>query len=285
MGPGLLIDNQRASLQGWRWQSPDLFGTPFDFDIFGGGADPQFGGYSAWDGGSWNGTRMTSSARDAYVAMGLSYDSSIGEFGFNWLANGVEDEIGMSGYYTGSIFGRAVAVEHAWLTRLRTGLEGISGIDNSDPCGWMASAEILKGNGWGVTGFYSDCDAYFNPYFSIANPYYEEYGGPGIPWERWLRNPLVMANLEVIGGELDLTIGGSPFTFCYYSTANYNSDDWNANPVFDSRLPYKALWAVNHTRQLADGVNLTLTYGRQVGRPSMDVDDVEMASAGIMIGF
>jgi len=253
--------------------------------IFGGGADPQFGGYSAWDGGTWNGTRVTSSARDAYVAMGISYDSSIGEFGFNWLANGVEDEIGMSGYYTGSIFGRAVAVEHAWMTRLRTGLEGIAGIDNSDPCAWMASAEILKGNGWGLTGFYSDCDAYFNPYFSIANPYYETYGD-GIPWERWLRNPLTMANLEVLGGELNVSIGGSPFTFCYYDI-DANSNDWNANPLWggsSSTSPYDTLYGVSHTRELASGVNLTLTYARQEGSSSY-YDDLELASAGIMIGF
>jgi len=297
MGPGLLIDNQRSSIQGWRWQATDLFGSPFDFDIVGGGADPRFGGNSwAWefvdiDEYAWaypsTGDRMTSSSRDAYVAMGLSYDSSIGEFGFNWLANGVEDEIGMSGYYTGSIFGRAVAVEHAWLTRLRSGLEGIAGLDSSDPCGWMASAEILKGNGWALSGFYSDCDAYFNPYYSIANPYYEAYGD-GIPWERWLRNPLTMANLEVLGGELDINIGGSPFTFCYYDI-DANSNDWSCNPLFgwsgaSSTAPYDTLYAVSHTREIANGVNLTLTYARQEGSSS-SYEDLELASAGIMIGF
>jgi hypothetical protein len=110
--------------------------------------------------------------------------------------------------------------------------------------------------------------------------------GPGIPWERWLRNPLVMSNLEVLGGELDLTLGGAPFTFCYYDV-DANSVDWNANPLWSgsaSVAPYDTLYGVSHTRELADGVNLTLSYARQEGSSS-SYADLEMASAGIMIGF
>ncbi|MFO7945686.1 MAG: hypothetical protein R6V19_02565, partial [Armatimonadota bacterium] len=149
-------------------------------------------------------------------------------------------------------------------------------------------------------------------YYSVVNPYYETYASnagawpndnvAGIPWERWLRNPLAMPNLEVLGGTLDITLGSTPFTLSYYdldAVAEHCGGGtwWNSNPYYYSgnfggaptnsnwsSPPYDTLYGVSTTQELADGVNATFTYARQDAALS-GVEDLEMAQAAIQIGF
>ncbi|MFP3903990.1 MAG: hypothetical protein ACLFWB_07090, partial [Armatimonadota bacterium] len=305
-GQGLLIDNQRQSIQGWRTTTNDVFGTSLDFDVFAGGAN------YTWN-PTWTQQDLQPAERDSdgYVAARLSYDTSRGAFGVNYLGTGFDDERGFSVDYTGSIFGRALALEAATLTQQATGVEEMSGAcgDVKDASAYMANLELLKGGNWALNGYYSRSDATYNPYYSVVNPYYETYASnagawpndnvAGIPWERWLRNPLAMPNLEVLGGTLDITLGSTPFTLSYYdldTTSSYsrtcgNSPDsswWDSNPYYHGYRgmdpQYDTLYGISTTQELADGVNATFTYARQDAALA-GKEDLEMAQAAIQIGF
>jgi len=209
---------------------------------------------------------------------------------------------------------RELYAEYATLTTDTFGTENFFG---GDPDAWMAMVDIFKGNGWGLRGYYSDLDAMYHPYFSSVNPYWEPYGDdyqpalssaliggstrwqPWIPWERWLRNPLAMSNVEVIGGQLDFTIGNTPFEAMYYSLDN-NSSDWSQTQwatylgyLADPSAPlYDTLWAIRMTQPLADGVDMTLTYACQQassvsGNSEFEVEfpDVQLLVAGVVVPF
>jgi len=271
-GPGLLVDNQRQSQQGWRLQTNDVLGTRLDLDVFAGAADYTLTRHP----NSLDPTRS-----DGYVAARLNYDCSRGDFGVNYLGSGQDDERGYSVDYTGSIFGRALTVEHAVLTQLA--LRDPS----NDPKATIANLELLKGGNWALSGYYSDADYDFSLYYSVMNPYFEtlapgagnantgKAGQPaGVPWERWLRNPLVLSDYTVMGAQVDFTFAAIPFTFCYYDL----DTDISGTPAYD------ALYAVSATKQLADGVNLNVTYGTQCATGA-GVDDLQLLQAGVIIGF
>ena len=253
MGPGLLVDTQRQSVQGWRCQTNDVLGSRLDLELFAGAANY-----------CWIHTERDVATpdpiSDGYVAVRLAYDSGRGEFGFNYLGSGSDLERGYSLDYTGSIWGRAIVVEHARQTQLRANVDPAT-----TPQATMVSAELLGGAGWALTGFWSDADAGYNPYYSLMNPYYEVLGAGTTPaWERWLRNVPVMQNSQVLGGELDFSLAGTPFTFCYYNIASSS-------------------WALSTSKELADGVTATFTYASQ-GDGCFGTDD-ELLQGGVIIGF
>ena len=118
-----------------------------------------------------------------------------------------------------------------------------------------------------------------------------------IPWERWLRNPLAMPNVEVIGGQLDFQLGGMPIEAMYYSL-NGNGSNWSktqwatgdawgfmgGEPLFDT------LWAIRMTKPVADGLDVTLTYATQEAAPwtNEEVDwlpDAKLIVAGVVVPF
>ncbi len=254
MGPGLLVDTQRQSVQGWRCQTNDVLGSRLDFELFAGAAN--YG---------WIHTMGATPdpVSDGYVAARLAYDSGRGEFGFNYVGSGADLERGYSLDYTGSIWGRAIVIEHARQTQLANDTDPAT-----VPNATMVSAELLGGPGWALTGFWSDADEGYDPYYSLMNPYFEMLGAgvpPGnIAWERWLRNVPVMQNRRVLGGELDFSLAGTPFTFCYYNIAS-------------------SAWALSTSKELADGVTATFTYASQ-GRGCFG-DDIELLQGGVVIGF
>ena len=271
-GNGILVDNQRKSLQGWRCQTPDLFGTRLDLDVFAGGGGMNY----AW----MHPAPAALYPSNGYVAARLNYDTSRGDFGVNYLGSGYGEERGWSLDYTGSIFGHGIAVDYGRLTQDIPNTPAFSDAD-----AWMVDLELLKGRSWAVNGFYSTAESAYNPTYSVMNPYFEwldprglagTLGLPGaIPWERWLRNTPIAAGLDVLGGTLDFAIGSTPFTFCYYDV---DFETGIGSPAYD------ALYALSATRELADGVNMTFTYARQNGS-SVSYEDVDLLQAGVQIGF
>ncbi len=256
-GLGLLYDNQGLSQQGWRYQIADLFGTNLNFDVFAGGSNA-----------TWT-NDYTPETEDGVLVGRLAYASHRGDFGVNYLSSGAGKEEGYSFDYTGSIFGHALSAEYATQTKW------ISGTDTDDPDAIVANLELLKGAGWGLSGFYSNVDSGYDTEYSILNPYYEQLGNgtTGYDWERWMRNTPVFWGTEVIGGQLNFNAFGSPFNVCYY--------DMDIDGSVDA---YDALYAISTTQSLADGVNLNLSYARQDGT-SASYDDLELLQAGITIGF
>jgi len=181
----------------------------------------------------------------------------------------------------------------------------------------MAMVDIVGGSNWGLRGYYSDLDPGFDPYFSSVHPYWESYGDdyqpaistaliggstkwqPWIPWEKWLRNPLAMPNVEVMGGQLAFTIGGTPFEAMYY-TLDANSSNWGHTQwapylgwLADPSEPlYDTLWGIRMTKTVADGVDVTLTYARQEpssasqnGEFQDAFEDVQLLVAGVVVPF
>jgi len=114
-----------------------------------------------------------------------------------------------------------------------------------------------------------------------------------IPWERWLRNPLAMPNVEVIGGQLDFQIGGMPIEAMYYSLDG-NGPYWNQTQwatlgswgFMDSQPLFDTLWAVRMTKTVADGVDVNLTYAtQQAAAGESGLPDVKLIVAGVVVPF
>jgi hypothetical protein len=157
----------------------------------------------------------------------------------------------------------------------------------------MGMLDIWKTNKFELTGFYSTADAEFDLYYSSINPYFEtlqdNLPSGAIPWERWLRRPLVMSNLEVIGGQLMVELGNIPFQVAYYDL------DTNAGPnnywnPYDpsgtqlSGLSYNQLWSVNATVPVNDTIDLTFTYAHQEPISSA-YPTLDLVQAGVQVPF
>ena len=266
-GNGILVDNQRQSQQGWRCQTPGLFGSSLGLDVFAGAStygwtDPQ---------------TLDRYPSDGYVAARLAYDTSRGDFGFNYLGSGLGEERGWGLDYTGSIFGHAIAVDYGRLDQDKAETSA------PDSDAWMIDLELLKGRSWAINGFYSTAELAYSPTYSVLNPYFEWLDpwnmagaktGAAYPWERWLRNTPIIAGLDVLGGTLDFAIGSTPFTFCYFDV-DVESGSGSA--------PYDTLYALSATRELADGVNVTFTYARQNADTAPKSSN--LLQAGVQIGF
>jgi hypothetical protein len=285
-GPGLLVDNQRLSQQGIRFQTPGVFGSKIDLDLFAGAAT------YAWQ--HWEAPVVSTPGpvSDGYVAGRLAYNLGRGALGFNYLSSGVDWERGWSVDYVGSIFGRPLAVEHARLTQMPWGKQSSSSVTSEqyshpagDPKATIASLGLINSRNFSLTGFYSKADDYYNPAYSIMNPYYEElaYGAgfratnnpnPGIPWERWLRNAPVFPGLRVLGGQVGFHLGSTPFTICYYDV-DYSQS--SGTP------PYDTLAALTFSRPLASGVDLNVTYGLQ--RASTPHTDLQLIQGQVTIAY
>jgi len=314
-GLGLLVNNERMSQQGVRAQFDDTLGF-LDWEFFAGGAGYDFSSfgieaienlifsdttYGNWFGGS--------GLDDGYLSARVNLvDSPSWAIGGNWLADGFGQEEGYSADLWLKFFGnRELFVEYG---RLKTQPTGASSGLAEDPSALMAMVDIFKGKGWGLRGYYADLDPFYNPYYSTANPYWEPYGDDyqpalgaallfgatrhqvWIPWERWLRNPLAMPNVEVIGGQLDFQIGGMPIEAMYYSldgkTPYWNQTQW-ATPAswgyIGTDAPYDTLWAVRMTKTVADGVDVNLTYATQQAASSVGLSDVKLIVAGVVVPF
>ena len=101
-----------------------------------------------------------------------------------------------------------------------------------------------------------------------------------------------MTNFEVMGGTLEFGLAGLPFEVCYYSLDTNAPGYWNAyNPSPTAHgvtsLSYDALYGVTVRKEVADGVDFSLTWGHQAaagGAPST-VDDLDLLQGAVTVGF
>lgn len=277
-GMGLLVDNERASQQGVRLQVKDIFNSNVDVDVFGGGV----ASFLTWDttgpdAGSnfaevWN-------YNDGYVSARAAYARPTWSLGFNWLQDGVNKEQGWSADLAAQIWGRDVRVEVA--QQLKTwDSEELT----DDNLAIMASADLWRGDNWRLSGYFSQADVYYAPAYSALNPYYEvvdryvdisPFMGSAVPWEKWLRNPLVETGYRVFGGQLDFQLGSVPFTVAYFDR---QAMDMAPDAVYD------ALFAVSTSKKIADGITANLTYARQQAAESHH-DDLQLLQGSVTVGF
>ena len=274
-GMGLLVNNERMSQQGVRLQLNDVMDTGVNIDTF-------FGGVAAFL--SWpfpgatdpyNFAREAGAPRsDLYFSARASYSRPSWTLGVNYLQTGVDEEQGWSADLAAQIWNRDVRVEYAQQEKDFVGTT-IPGSNEA----WMASADIWRGSHWRLTGFYSKAGDQYDPQYSALHPYFEAVSraetGPTffVPWEKWLRNPLVERGYETFGGHLDFSIGSFPFTVAYF--------DRNGSGFAEA---YDQLWAVGVSKQLADGITANMTYGYQSANLGF-LQDQKLLQASVTVGF
>ncbi len=275
-GCGLLVNNERKSQQGIRGQFSNVWGTNLDWEFFAGGSTYKFL--------SWVGE-----TNDGYLSARMQWDNPSWRIGGNYLANGYGQEEGWSVDLWAKFWGnRELYFEYA---RMLTDALGFDNWSINNPAAYMAMLDIWKGRNWSLRGYYSDLDAAYDVWYSTANPYFEWYRWTGdqVPWERWLRNPLAMANLEVIGGQLDFSIGSTPIQLAYYNL-EANSSYWGYSYwpwlTGSSEVPYDTLMAVRVSREVADGVTAVLTYARENANSYYSyLQDQELLMLEAVVGF
>jgi len=168
------------------------------------------------------------------------------------------------------------------------------------PSALCASVQLLQTRDLVLSGFFSTADPGYDIYYSAINPYYELlYGGaaPGsyIPFERWLRRPPVLSNVQVLGGRLAFEAGNTDLEIVYYSLRDnagpanwwnpYNPNLRPGGPNYDlGGLYYDTLYAFMASYQLTPGLDLELTYAHQ--EPSdARVRELNLLQAGVSVGF
>jgi len=263
-GMGLLVDNERKSQQGLRVQVSDIFGSNLDLDVFGGGVD---GAFSVQPSADYN-FPVVFGKTDGYVSGRLAYTRPSWSLAANYVGTGINDERGWSADLAAQIWGRDVRAEYA---NLNTNRIGATPAENN---AWMASADLWRSSNWSLTGFYSDAEKNYNVGYSILNPYYEDIKTlqPGIPWEKWLRNPLVVSNTRVLGGHLNFNVGSVPFSAAYFDVK-----------AKSGATAFDTLWAVGTSKQLAEGITANLTYAQQMSATA--AADQKLLQASVSVGF
>jgi len=283
-GMGLLVNNERMSQQGVRLQLNDVMDTNVNLDVFAGGV-ASFLTRPFFNTDPYNFANMygfMGGRRDWYLSGRASYSRPSWTLGANWLQDGVAKEEGWSVDLAAQVWGRDVRVEYA-----RQSKNALGAHQGSNNEALMASAQIWHGRNWGLTGFFSKADGQYDPQYSALHPYYEAVNPleaslpwvPWVPWEKLLRNPLVERGFTHIGGHLDFTIGSFPFAVMYLNR-ELNS------PIFPGLYEaYDHLVAVSVSKQFAEGITGSLTYGFQHATGILPIDDQQLLQGAVTVGF
>jgi len=291
---GLLVDNERQAQEGLRLVWNDLAGTNVNLETFYGGSTPT------WVAPIEDASGPDISQGDTYWTARASYQRPNWAIGANWLINGMAKEEGYSAdLWTRFWGGRELKIEYAVQTQA---LDGDDYVSHSEPAAVLATVDVWKGNNWGLRGYFSDLDAEYDPWYSVANPYFEPYGindngSQWIQWGRILDNPLALSNLQVAGGLLDFSLFNADFQAAYYNVQK-NSDFWGhtlwscTDGSGPEDVPYDGIFTLGMTKKVADGVNFNLLYGHQMARSesvsaesSSGLDDVDIFMARVAVGF
>ena len=292
---GLLVDSGFASQQGVRGQWNNIGGSAFSFDSFvgSGGINPtaflpdaQRYSFQVRD------TDLDQDVHDTYTAMMLKYAKPNWSLGFEWLPNGVGAETGTAvDAYLNFWGGRNLYAQYARQTH---GIDyDDAGLDRNKA--FMGMVDVWKASNWQLRGYYSDCGPDYSVTNSALNPYYEHIGDPnqgiGMDWERFTRNPLVMQNLKVRGGMLDFKLFNTPFTVAYYDLKPHTQNYGGEFQTFSDGTPlWNKLYTAGLRREIANGVELNLTYGlqRSANDPTgrlLRPDDARLLEGRITLGF
>ena len=256
-GLGLVVNNDRKSLQGVRMQATDLWGSNFDLDVFAGGGNMDYSfRFPAW--GDLLGLGYLG---DSYLAARLSYDRPSWAVGVNYLANGYAEEEAWSADLWWKYWGdRELWAEYAEQKQFFDG--GDPDDMDLDPYAVLVMADLWKAPKWWLRGMWGKTKDFYSIVYSTLNPYFEDYvvrpweSGvvPGyIPVERWTRCVPIFRQVETIGGTLGFKLGSWPIEFSYY----------DLDQVDDAPLAYDKLWSISVSKEVANGVTLHLLYGRE----------------------
>jgi hypothetical protein len=298
-GLGLLVNNERKSQQGISAKFNNIWGTNVDFNVFAGGSEYDWTSNVWWLPDLTTGP-VSQGVQDGYLAGQLTYARPSWKVGGEYLRDGYAKEEGWAADFWAKFWGRELYAQYAQLLTSRDGTD-VDFWTHNKPTAVMAMLDVWKGKNWALRGYYSDVDAEYDVWYSTLNPYYENYGSANnltIPWERWLRNPIAMTNVQAIGGQLELNLGKTPFEIAYYSL-DRNSGYWSKSPyggiLADNvsatdpgvELPYDQLFSVRVSREVADGVKVGLTYALQSANSKFAVplDDQKLLSAEVTVGF
>ncbi|MGQ9733258.1 MAG: hypothetical protein ACUVX8_18525, partial [Candidatus Zipacnadales bacterium] len=266
---GLVADNERLSLQGIRGTAESLWGTDLNFDMFFGGAsyDEGFSLLNEWS--------------DGYGAFRLAYERPHWGVGGTWLATGYSEEEAWGADIWLEIWGRDLMLEYANLLQFMNGARPPSAINN--PSCWMGKVELLDTPSFKITASVSRTDAVYEATYSTLNPYWEliDYGlDPSVgqmPWERWLRAPLVLRGAMLYSGDVQFSLGSVPLHLRYV-----NVDAVNPNLPWGT---YPHLLAASATKEIVEGLSVQFIYARQIADSDLPLDDIDLLQASAVVEF
>lgn len=283
-GLGLVVNNERLSQQGVHCLIEDFLIDPLSLEFFFGGANYQH--YSH----PW------SSMSDNYLSMYLEYRQNNWSIGIPWLIDGYSSETRAGQKYHERAFGvnfwwnftgdqnlyieYASQQEHA--NRPLFKRDGVS-----DPYAYMVIADLVSTSSFDLTGILANIEAEYDIVYSSLHPYYEILCGPSsraFPYERWLRRPLAIPNIRMIGGEGTFHLGRGewPLDFFYYQLSK-TSDWWEASPV--DGLYYDQLYGLRLRHEIANGIETSLTWAHQEPVDSTTDDPTDLLQFRTTLSF
>jgi len=272
-GLGLVVNNERLSQQGIHCQINPVFVDDLHFEGFFGGANTGFLS-EPW-----------STNNDGYGSVYLEYRRPRWSLGVPYLINGYSTDRQTGEQYDEEAWGvdcwwnyagnKDLYVEYAQ-QRGHANRHIFQRDGNSYPDALIVVLDIISTNELELTGIMTDVHAEYDIIYSSLHPYYELLCDPGgrrtLPYERWLRRPLTMTNLEVWGGQgtWHFADGAYPLDVFYYDVSA-NSDWWEDSPL--DAVRYDQLYGARLRHEFSDRVECSLTWAHQ--EPANSTTDPE----------
>jgi len=284
-GLGLVVNNERLAQQGVHFVIPELLVDNVRLEGFFGGANTGFLS-EPW-----------STNNDGYGSLYLEYVQPRWSIGVPWLINGYStdtldgdeyDEEAWGVDFWWNYWGRndlyfEYAYQEGHANRPVYTREG-----NSHPEAYMLILDLITTDELELTGVITDVEAEYDIIYSSLHPYYEllcsPYNRRTFPYERWLRRPLTLTNLEVVGGygTWHWGAGEYPLDVFYYSVSA-NSDWWEDSPL--DNLFYDRLYGARVRHEFSDSVETSLTWARQEPVNSATDDESNLLELRTTLNF
>jgi hypothetical protein len=275
-GMGLMVNNERLSQQGVRFRKKGVFSKNLNLD-------------AAYFAGSLNHLPIEPyyQSKDGYVSARFEYQQPRWTVALNTLPDGAGDENAAgTDLWVNLGHDRNLYAEYSreWHHVNRFAFAG-----HAPVTAVAVSADLIKTPTVALTGFYSHVDAEYDIIYSSLHPYYEQIENTTadanhIPWERWLRNPITMTNIQAYGATVSTHVGEFPFEFCYYKLSAI-SDWWWESQL--QGLDFDRLWAATFHKALAHGAGMSLTYGEELpsGHSPVFRDPDKLLQTQFTVGF
>ncbi len=263
-GLGLVVNNERLSQQGVHAKFDPFLSDDLSLQTFVGAGQYQHSG------GEFAGTKS-----NHYESLYLEYKRPRWSVGVPWLIHGYGLTQRSGAAYHEQVWGidtwwnfykdLDVWFEYGYLEH-HANRPVYSREGNTNPEAYMLIVELLATPDFDLTGMISDVEAEYDVVYSSLHPYYELLCTTGdkrvIPYERWLRRPLAIPNLEVMGayGTWYACNGEWPVDAFYYELSG-NSDWWVASPL--DGLFYDKLYGARVRHEVKDGLECSLTWAHQ----------------------
>ncbi|MBD3293557.1 MAG: hypothetical protein GF393_11580 [Armatimonadia bacterium] len=285
-GLGMVVNNERLSQQGVHFAIDDFLVDDFNLQGFAGGSTYLH-----------SGGEFSEGEANHYESLYGEYKRPRWSIGVPWLIHGYgltqadgrnyfEAAWGIDGWWN-YYKDLDVWFEYAYLTG--HGNRWVYRRDgNTNPEALMIIAELFATPDFDLTAVLTDVEAEYDIIYSSLHPYYELLCDPTdkriFPYERWLRRPLAMPNLEVIGayGTWYCGDGEWPVDMFWYSVTS-NSDWWEASPIDD--LYYDKLYGARVRHEVKDGLECSLTWAHQQPRDASTDDASNLLQFRTTIAF